>query len=173
MRPRLGAPACRKPERRLHPVFIWISRRPSRLAVFLHRQQGQQGHQVKLDQWQQPGRHEREQCPAGGWSHSHWRAGFAFADVRASIATHNTTRPLVKLVGCRFTLQRADLFHHRPPYRVPGTVTGQPRPLGPKRGIELSLWPMQADQMMGHVPEISVVHDYTCLAYSRSSGEQV
>jgi hypothetical protein len=32
---------------------------------------------------------------------------------------------------------------------------------------------MQADQMMGHVPEISVVHDYTCLAYSRSSGEQV
>ena len=60
-------------------------------------------------------------------------------------------------------LQRADLVHHLPPYRVTGIIAGQPRPLGPERGIELRLGAMQPDQMRGHMPEISLVHDYTCL----------
>jgi len=47
---------------------------------------------------------------------------------------------------------------------MPGLVAGQPRPLGPDRGIELRLLAMQADQMRGHMPEISLIHEYTCLA---------
>jgi hypothetical protein len=67
-------------------------------------------------------------------------------------------------------LQRADLVHHLSPYRMPGIIAGQPRPLRPKRGIELGLLAMQADQMMGHMPEISFVHEYTCPA-SPPAGE--
>jgi hypothetical protein len=51
-------------------------------------------------------------------------------------------------------------------------VAGQPRPLRPERRIQLRLLAMQADQMLGHMPEISVVHEYTCLA-SRPAAEQV
>ena len=62
-------------------------------------------------------------------------------------------------------LQRADLVHHLPPYRMPGIIAGQPGPLGPKRGIELRLFAMQPDQVLGHMPEISLIHEYTCLRH--------
>jgi hypothetical protein len=61
-------------------------------------------------------------------------------------------------------LQRPDLVHHLPPDRMPGIIAGQPSPLGPERGIELRLGSMQPDQMRSHMPEISFVHEYTCLA---------
>jgi hypothetical protein len=53
-----------------------------------------------------------------------------------------------------------------------GPIAGQPRPLGPHRGIELRLTPMQPDQMLGHMPEIFLVHEYTCLRLG-PAGEQV
>jgi hypothetical protein len=67
-------------------------------------------------------------------------------------------------VALGHVLQRADLVHHLSPYRMPGIIAGQPRPLRPERGIELSLLAMQTDQMMGDMPEISFVHEYTRLA---------
>ena len=65
----------------------------------------------------------------------------------------------MELAGFGLLLQRADLVHHLTPYRMPGIIAGQPRPLGPERGIELRLRPMQPDQMRGHMPEISFVHE--------------
>jgi len=50
---------------------------------------------------------------------------------------------------------------------MPGIIAIQPRPLGPKRGVKLGLGAMQTDQMSGHMPEISFVHGYTCLARAR------
>jgi hypothetical protein len=47
---------------------------------------------------------------------------------------------------------------------MPGAVARQPGPLRPHRGIELRLRTMQPDKMMSHMPEILVVHEYTCLA---------
>lgn len=80
----------------------------------------------------------------------------------------------MQLVTLGHVLQRADLVHHLPPDRMAGIIAGQPGPFGPERGIELSLLAMQADQMMGHMPEISFVHEYTCLAcVPRSCREQV
>lgn len=69
-------------------------------------------------------------------------------------------------------LQRADLVHHLPPYRMPGIIAGQPGPLRPQRGIELRLGSMQPDEMRSHMPEISFVHEHTCLA-SRPAMEQL
>jgi hypothetical protein len=62
-------------------------------------------------------------------------------------------------VTLRHVLQRADLVHHPSPYRMPGIIARQPRPLGPQRGIELRLGPVQPDQMRSHMPEISLVHE--------------
>lgn len=67
-------------------------------------------------------------------------------------------------VALGHVLQRADLDHHLSPYRMPGIIAGQTRPLRPERGIELGLLAVQTDQMMGHMPEISFVHEYTRLA---------
>jgi hypothetical protein len=78
----------------------------------------------------------------------------------------------VQLIARGFVLQRADLIHHKTPDLMAGSITGQPRPLGPERGIELRLTPMQPDQMLGHMPEIFLVHEYTCLRLG-PAGEQV
>jgi hypothetical protein len=59
----------------------------------------------------------------------------------------------VQLIARGFVLQRADLIHHKTPDLMAGSITGQPRPLGPERGIELGLTPIQPDQMLGHMPE--------------------
>jgi hypothetical protein len=84
--------------------------------------------------------------------------GFTF-DAALLQLPQDATRPLVQRVTLGHLLQRTDLVHHLPPYRMPGIIARQPRPLGPERGIELRLGSMQTDQMRGHMPEISFVHD--------------
>jgi hypothetical protein len=87
MRMRLGGRACREPECRLHPVFIWISRRSGPLAIFFHGQRGQQGHQVKLNQLQQPGRHAAKQSRSYTRPHHQLRFGH-HADRRPCLNCH-------------------------------------------------------------------------------------
>ncbi len=55
-------------------------------------------------------------------------------------------------------LQFPHLVHHHQPYVMAGQIAGKPRPFGAAGDIELRLFPMQLDQMLGHQPEIFFVH---------------